>query len=176
MLNNAGQDISDRPILSIPVSRAEKRIYALYWLALALSLTVAVLAVVYLPDRPVVQPASGSGPDVVRDKYALVAFSFLVLCVAPMIALLPRYPLHRSTYFVKITPENAEAQYKLGRYASACLFTSIAWWFAAAQAVSLVVWLSSRDNPVLMNGVLMPMTLLPVGAIVFGVVASRRLG
>ncbi len=166
-------DMSDRPVLSIPVSRAEKRIYALYWLAVAVSLAIAVLAMIYLPARPIIHSASG-GPDIVRDKYALMAFSIFILYCASIAVFLPKYPLHRSAYFVKITPQNAEVQYTLGRYVSACFFLSITWLMVAAQAVLLATWLQGRENPVLLNGVLIPLAVLPIIVLVCGLTISWK--
>jgi hypothetical protein len=166
------EDFNNRPVLLIPVSRAEKMVYRLYWLALAASIAVAILAMVYLPANPVVESASEPGVHCVRDKYALMAFSLVVPFLVPAIVSLPRYPLHRSVYFARITAENAEAQYKLGRLTSACLLASVAWWTTAAQAVLFTVWLSGRENPALMNAVLIPLALLPVSVIIVGVSKS----
>ena len=97
-MSSSRKNTSNRPVPSIPVSLAEKMVYALYWIAFALSVVVAILAFVYLPERPVVHAANGSGTTVVRDRFALTAFSFVVLCVAPVIAYLPRSPLDHHDY------------------------------------------------------------------------------
>lgn len=164
---------NERPVISIPVSGTEKVVYLICWLGVAVSLAVSVLAMVYLPKEIVLESANNTGV-IVRDKYALVMLSMMPIMGSLFPVLLPRYPMHRSTYLVKITLQNAEVQYKLSRLTGTLFYTSLIWWFTVMQAVSYYVWLSGRDNMVLLDSVAMIMASIPICVFLYWVVASIR--
>lgn len=133
-----------RPILNLPLTRTE---IILDRLALAgVLLLIAILTATW-PDLPARIPThfglSGE-PNAWGSRNSVLFGPILALAIYVGLTILQRYP-HLYNYPRRLTPENAERMYRLGRGLLAWLKTEIIWLFAWLTTATVQV--ATRHAP-----------------------------
>jgi uncharacterized membrane protein len=113
MLFNFFKKYSDRPIIKIEPTAFGKILDAIAFVLLLLLLVYVFQNYPNLPERIPKHFGSGGRVDEFGKKQSILFLPIIATVIFVLIMILKRFP-HKFNYMVKITPKNAEQQYKIG--------------------------------------------------------------
>jgi uncharacterized membrane protein len=161
----------DRPRLQLPWTATDRLLAALASLGALLLLGGVPFLWSRLPDRVPTHFGFTGQPDAWGDKGVLLLLPFLGLMLYATLMALTRIP-HFYNYPVRITPENAEAQYRLARRLLLALNVVVLWLFLAIFAGAALVALGKQSA--LFPGLLTAGVGVPLLVTLWYLVASLR--
>lgn len=122
---------AQQPVLKSPESTAERMWIHASTLGVAVTAVIAIAFWAYLPAQVPAHFDAAGRADAWSGRWILTLVTVMSAVTYVATGLVCRAP-HRFSYWVAITPENAERQYRLGR---------LLWRVAGAQAVWLMAYL-----------------------------------
>ena len=154
---------SERPRTEVPASRLDRVLEALSTAGVLSSIALLVAVWSKLPERVPTHFGMSGAPDGWGSRTALLLFVIAPFVVHVGLTVLSRVPWAYN-YPVKVTEENAERLYTIGRRFMGLLRTEIVWMFV------VLGWLTIRVALKQAGGVGMGMVLGPV-ILIYGTVA-----
>ncbi|RMG48067.1 MAG: DUF1648 domain-containing protein [Acidobacteria bacterium] len=120
--------MESRPVQEIPRSSPERIIEVIALLGVALTVTLPISFWRMLPDRVPTHFGASGQPDARGSKVWVFALLVISILLYSSLSVLARFP-HRFNHPWRITPENAEAQYRCARWLVLGLKTTMVWIF-----------------------------------------------
>jgi len=162
---NLFKKYKDRPKIKIEPTAFDKIIDALSFVFLILLVVMVIQHYPDLPERIPTHFDKTGQADEFGPKTSILLLPVLTLTLFAVLKVVGKFP-HKFNYVVKITPENAESQYKLGtrimRFVN--LFVMLVLYYTAYKVINTSM---SQETPTL-DKWFAPVVL---GVSIFGVIA-----